>query len=151
MFLDENVLLEGKIPFPSKNSVNKEDFNNLTDNIRKTKDDIQKSEAIKFYSRYKIWINTIVGLIKDWVSFGSILGPAVIPFSLTISLLKLLIKKCMKYIKTEADKNMLVENLKIQITLLMNIKRNNKDNRIVEEKIDNCIDFINSTINILLK
>jgi len=157
-FVDDN-LNESIIHFPNKLfSFNKEEEVNmtevaeeLTDDIREFKEEVNNTEVGQFYNKYKFYFNTVIDLFKNWAKFGLIMGAAVIPFSLSISLLKLLTRKALQYLKSESDKHMLVEELKMNIDQLKIIRNSNKENELIISKIDSTIDFLNSSLDILLE
>jgi len=156
MFLNEdNISLnESSIHFPLKtNDKEKEkiDLEKLTDDIRNFKDEIDKTEAGQFYNKNKAFLDVIADLLKNWAMYGLIMGFAVVPFSLSISLFKFLIRKSLQYIQDEADKRLVVESLKNDIDRLKIIKNSNKDNEVIIEKIEESIDFANDILHQLLE
>ena len=157
MKLVEDNLNESFIHFPNKSFSNNNQIemneiaNTVSDDIREFKDEIENSDAGKFYNKNRFYFNTVIELFRNWARFGLIMGAAVIPFSLSISLLKLLTRKALRYLKNESDKHMLVEELKMNIDQLKIIRNSNKENELIISKIDSTIDFLNSSIDTLLE
>ena len=148
MLLHDEIFQESLILFPIKHE--KVDMDKLSDEIRTVKNEISDSEVTKFYSSNKKYIDTSLDLIKNWAKYGAILGAATIPFSLTLSFIRIVLLKFLKLVKTESDKNMYIEYTKLYIEELFKIKNKNSDNVVLVAKIENMIDFCNSCINKIL-
>lgn len=149
--LDEELLSEFFLHFPKKNKKddeNREIIDELKDDIEKIMNEIDDSQPAQFYNKYKKIISFCTNLILNFVQYGAIMGPLVIPFTIFMSLLTKVIKKSIKNIKNEADKNFLIERIKFFIDNLTKIRNKNPK---LANKIDSTIDLLNKLLNKLLE
>lgn len=150
MFLLENEYLfdEAHFHFPSdKNDQRKID--DLSNEIRDTKEKLNNMSDEELMEKADLPLTMTKSALAEF-SKGIIMGGMNIPFALLMTLLIWLTKKLGKLAKEEADKRLVTENLKMDIQILLKIKRNNKDNKNIEEKVDKGIDVCNDVINDLV-
>jgi hypothetical protein len=145
MLYDDNINLycEGfhlKKSF-SKNNSSKEDAEELKENLTEIKENLEQMEIAQVYKENRTIFNFIKDLLKNWLKYGLIGGVYVIPFTITLFIIKIYMRKLAKSIKTEADKRMYVDYVKLEVTYLTSIKSNNKK---LGNKINKTIDTLNN-------
>lgn len=145
MLLNEQLLQESWLhvkKFDDNTNMNElsQELNEIKDKIDDSKEDVEE-----FYTKNKRDIFSFCGnLLKNWVLKGAILGVAVVPFTISMMIVKKLLKKIIKIAVIKGDEHMVKENIQLYISYLTQIKAKNPK---LEKRINSTIDYLDRLVD----
>ena len=142
--LDEDLLNEF---FNFSYSVDIDNLDRMKMKIEYLKDKISEDTEESFEKNRKSYLMFSKDLLVNFLRYGLLMGPYVILFSMSLTLIKIIAKKSLRSAKDEMEQSMVVDNIRIYINYLTKIKMKNKN---LSKKIDNTIVFLDNSIDGIL-